>query len=85
MIAITYAGGKTATFRIGQITGDLNIENVSKITVSESDLETIKNQYSKKVFIGLFNTVNIYSIPVIENKSSMTWYGDIARTILYNL
>lgn len=61
----------------------IDMTDVSYFTATGDELNHIKNQY-KRSMGNVYDDDN-YTIPFKNNASSMTWYGDIARTILANL
>lgn len=61
--------------------GEFDLYDIISIQANEKELEYIKELFTNYTYS---NIQKMYSIP-IPNKTIVTWYGDIAKTIIDNL
>ncbi|MBN1214188.1 MAG: hypothetical protein JXA99_01975 [Candidatus Lokiarchaeota archaeon] len=79
MVTIFWKSGRKVDFKLDGYPIDFgDVNEISYIKATDDDYDMICELFRSK--IG-----NIASIPIIENKTSMFWYGDIAKTIYLNL
>lgn len=59
---------------------DNEIDNIKYFSADGEELYYIKSQYSKYT-----DPTTEFSIPIPRNQDIVRWYGDIAKTIVFNL
>ena len=57
------------------------MDSISSLQADGQELEHIWNQYGQNTYAGQI----VYSIPIPIDKPVVTWFGDIAKTIIANL
>ena len=82
--SVKMKSGTICTWHIGQTLPPIKIDSVVSLQADGDELEHIVDQY--QCGGQRANTATYcYSIPMPMDKPVVTWYGDIAKTIIVNL
>ncbi len=84
-----FKNGKGMTWHVSKLTSailvDTEIENMIYLQADGDELEHIQKQYTTYHTATSPHTRNGYSIPMPLNIRVVRWYGDLGKSIAFNL